>query len=168
MKNSKKQQDSNIERIVRAKCYSGIDTIPIWNWHELFRTNNLFHLLLVKKAVPKKQIPVLRKIYTEFYDAYLEEFGLNETAQEIRELRLRYISNMNAFLQGDKGAQTFVDIDREELREHEESLSEKQSIWELKGRMEVALKINIDIKKCSVIEFNYHLKIISEMNQQAA
>jgi hypothetical protein len=38
----------------------------------------------------------------------------------------------------------------------------------LKSQMEIALKINIDVKKCSVIEFYSYLSIISEMNNKAA
>ncbi len=164
-KSSGKIPDS-IELNVRKKCYSGIDEMPIWNWFELFKQNNFKLIIRNGKLPPKKQIPILKKIYTEFYDQYLDEFGLNETSQEIRELRHRYITNINNVLQGDMGAQTFVDIDKSELKEYYNKINEKQSIWELKSRMEVALKINIDVKKCSVIEFYSYLKLISEINQQ--
>src|ERR1035437_6069311 len=151
-KSSEKQPDS-IEKLIRSKCYDSIEELPIWNWYEIFRTNSLFYLLRIKKAVPKEQITILHKIYEEFYDAYLAEFGLNEKAQAIRELRQRYILNMAAVLQGDSGAKTFVDIDKLELDELLSETKEKQSIWMLKSQMEIALKINIDVKKCSVIEF---------------
>ena len=154
------------ESLTREKCYSGIDTLPIWNWDKIFETRDLKYLLLIPKEIDDKQKPILNTIYEEFYDAYLEEFGLNEKAQEIREKRQSYILNMALVLQGDKGAQTFVDIDKFDLDELTKPSEHNQSIWELKSKMEVALKINIDVKKCSVIEFYNYLKIISEMNNK--
>lgn len=170
-KNIKKPRDSKANRIeqsVRAKCYSGIDTLPIWNWFELFKQNSLKLLVMNGKLPPKKQISILKKIYIEFYDAYLAEFGLNETMTEIIELKKSLISRMNNYIQGDRGEQTFIDIENETLKELQDKTGTMQNIWELKSRMEVSLKINIDVKKCSVIEFYSYLKIISEMNNQAA
>ena len=154
------------ESLIREKCYSGIDTLPIWNWNKIFETKDLKYLLLVSKIVTEKESIILNTIYEEFYDAYLEEFGLNEKEQEIREKRQSYILNMALVLKGDKGAQTFVDIDKMDLDELTKPNEYNQSIWELKSKMEVSLKINIDVKKCSIIEFYSYLKIISEMNNK--
>ena len=170
-KSTKKRQDykqAQIEKSVRAKCYSSIDTLPIWNWFEIFRINNFKWITINGKLPPKKQIPILSKIYFEFYDAYLAEFGLNETMTKILELKKSLINRMNNYIQGDRGEQTFIDIETENLKELQNKTGTMQNIWELKSRMEVALKINIDVKKCSVIEFYSYLKIISEMNNQAA
>ena len=87
---------------------------------------------------------------------------------EILELKKSLINRMNNYIQGDRGEQTFIDIETETLNELQEKTGTMQSIWELKSRMEVALKINIDVKKCSVIEFYSYLKIIQEMHEQAA
>ncbi len=153
---------------MRAQCYSGIDVFPILNWNDIFKTGELKHLLKSGNDEEILKHPgtdeILKKIHGEFYDAYLGHFGLNDKAQEIRDLRQRYITNMAAVLQGDKGAQTFVDIDKFELESLSVGTGEKQSIWELKSKMEIALKINIDLKKCSVMEFYSYLKVISEMN----
>jgi hypothetical protein len=166
-KNTKKQPDS-ADKLIRSKCYAGIDEFPVWNWFEIFKGGNLFHLLRVKKAIPKKQIPILKKIFTELYDAYLKEFGLNETMQEIIELKKNIIQNTDKYIQGDMGAFTFIQIDEDRLQELQEKTGGENNIWELKARMEVTLKINIDVKKCTVIEFYSYLKIISEMQNKAA
>ena len=139
--------------------------MPIWNWNLILKTGDLRYLLK-SITTPVDNFEELNKIYESFYNAYLKEFELNDKAQSIIDIKVRYIENLALYLQGDKSVETFIDIDKLELDELNSNKSENQnqSIWDLKARMEVALKISIDVKKCSVIEFYTYLKIISEMN----
>lgn len=157
----------NSEKRLRKSCYSGIDELPILNWFSIFKNNDYAQLFRVRRDIKKGDMKVVGKIFTEFYDDYLKNFGLNETMEKIVDLKKSLIQNMNKYIQGDGSALTWIEIEEDQLKELQGD-GESQTIWELKGRVEVALKINIDVKKCTVMEFYSYLKIISEMNNKAA
>ena len=108
------------EKRFSSSAYQSIRTLPIHNWNEVFRTGNLAYLIPDKPSIISIEraeikslfrLRILAKIWRNIMSEHIDAFGLSEGYMEVIELRTKIARNKIKRIQGDRGAQMFIDID---------------------------------------------------------
>lgn len=144
---------------LESKCYTSIDTLPIYNWWQIHKTDN-FKLLLIN-PYNRASLEGLVLIWKQLYDQYFEKFGLGDTFISILEKKKEIaLLKCERWVSGDKSMETEIKVAELEL-DQLENLGGSDFL-ETKAFIEKTLNFQINMKETSVSEFYTYLKTAIE------
>jgi hypothetical protein len=149
---------------LQPKVYSSIDDLPQWNWTQIHKTGNLAYIKKLDsyRNIEEDNTLVLEQIWLSIYDQYLEEFGLSKEYKEILERKKEIARMKNEFIMTDnRNLLNFIKIEELEL-EASFDKSEGMNFESVVVGIERVQKININIKKITVFEYNNYLRTLKE------
>ncbi len=136
------------------QVYSSIEDLPTWNWLQIFKTDDLSHLLLKKIRVSKKSLPELVKAWSILWDEYISHFGFGEEFISIHEKRKEIAQlKLQRIITGDRYWNTFINVAESELQLLKKEMPKGGDFWQMKSAMDKKVGFRIDIKEMPVIEF---------------
>ena len=150
--------------------YSGIDTLPIYNWWKIHSAEDYSYLLKDRRPgkYPLVQQEALNSFWVRVYDEYIKEFGFGRDfldilrkRQQIARLKLQFIQTE------DFSFKTFIAIEEQELAEML-NVAGEASFYQVKARMERVLKYTIDPHRMSVSEFFHTVKDLQNKPEPVA
>lgn len=96
--------------------YKSIDEMPIYNWFKIQETNDLTHVLKVKRKCSKREALILQNALQTMTNEYIDTFGINDQYKKIlglkRDIRIREIQLMTT---GERINNTFIKVLKLEL-----------------------------------------------------
>lgn len=143
--------------------YKDIDTLPIYNWRMINKTNDLRFLLKKKaKEIDRKK---LAKVWEKIYDSFLDTFGINDDFRRIMELKVEItLEKVQMSLDKDRFRLNFIKIKEREL-EAINSRTEKEggvTFLEVKAHVSKYIGQYIDEKKVSVAEYYTYIELMKK------
>lgn len=143
---------------LESKCYNSIDTLPVYNWWQIHKTNNYNLLVIDNGKVSNKYLILLWK---KIYDEYFEKYGLGDAFISILEKKKEIaLLKCERWINDDKSLETLINVASLELEELEKVSG--MDFLETKAYIEKTLNFQIDMKRTSVNEYYSYLKIAIE------
>ncbi len=143
--------------------YDSIHTCPIWNWWHIRKTRDLSFLLSKKRILSDKEKKKFQDIYKKMLAEYEQEIPKSDAEKRAQELRDELIDRcLTRVIDKDDSQWTWIDLAKKELEDMAPEQGDEVSLYQIKISLEKFLKIPIDIKKCTVIEFYEYVKYANE------
>lgn len=148
----------------QPKLYTSIDTLPQWNWNQVHKTGNLSYIKVLNhyRKLEVDDDQVLIDMWHDIYNEYIEEFGLSKEYLAMLEKKKQIARMKNEFIQtSNRSLLNFIKIEEIELAatfDKTEGLSFEQVVVGI----ERIQKINIDVKKITVYQYNNYIRTLKQ------
>jgi len=144
----------------KLNFYLSIDDLPIYNWFQIQKTNDLVWLLKEHKTLSDENKIQLEAIWREIYFEFLDVFGIPEQMKQILSLK-RDIAVLNArmFIDTDPSLLTFIEIKEFDLAKLTNQSESKQT-GSVKVYVEKFMGFKLNEKEISVKEFYQYLEAL--------
>lgn len=137
----------------KLKYFKSIDEMPIYNWFKLQETNELTHLLKVKKLCSKREVLILQNALQSITNEYIDFFGINDQYKKILELKRNIrIKEIQLITTGERINKTFIKVLKSELNLLIQS-AQKSDTGNVSVHVNKYMGYRIDLKSTSVKEF---------------
>jgi hypothetical protein len=146
----------------KLNFYSTIDDLPVYNWFQIQKTNDLVWLLKESKTLSDDNKIQLEAIWREIYFEFLDTFGIPEQMKEILSLK-RDIAVLNArmYIDSDSSLLTFIEIKEYQLAKLTAS-NEVNSVGNVRVYVEKFMGFKLNEKEISVKEFYQYIDVINK------
>lgn len=151
----------------KLELYSSIHEMPIFNWWNLHRTNDLKWLMVNHKIPLTKRITKdLYELFDKINDEFTDEFGFTDEFREyLRQKKEIEIMKLDFMISGDKTILTFLEIAQKELEKITKEF-EGGTFIEIKVALEKAMGFQINPKETTVYDYYNYIKFIQKNTQK--
>lgn len=157
-----------LKGLFKRYCYTGIDTMPVYNWMQLNENFDIKFILKKPLWINKINKLSLALIWKDVYYQYIDKFGFTDEfiylLEKKREIALKKI---DLIVTGDKSINTLIKIDEIELEKMLEGSKGKTSFMEIKIHIEKFFGFHLDLKNVTVSEFYSYLEVIRKHGRQS-
>jgi len=155
-----------------VRCYTTIDTLPVWWWYMVHNENDLSYIRKRRRDVTwwrrivwRLQAEALERVWESLYDQYIKRFGFSaellaivRKQKEIAKLRLKMGLN------GDRSQQTFIEIANAELQRMLDASKSEGDFFSSKPWIEKGMGFQIDLMTTPTAAYYGYIKVIEQMN----
>lgn len=148
------------------KYYNTIDTLPIFNYGKISELEDLRYLIIQSDyfelpKITEKETEELFKAWEHINDEIINYVGISEDYKSILRIKKAIaLMKVELITTGDKSLETLIELKQIELKNSYPQA--KQELDESIIYIESALKIPIDVMKCSVKKYFSYIKFISK------
>jgi len=148
------------------KIYKNINDLPAWNFNEINTTGDFIYLFsknnLLNRLLKFVLFKILDKYWTNIWNEFLSEFGLNDNFKLHLEKEIEIINHYyNAYIDGKKHELNFAKI--KEVEVENMMKGESMRFSEIFALM-MKNGFNVRLKEASVREFYSYIKIMKNGN----
>lgn len=139
--------------------YTGIDFLPIINWEMVHKKNDFTYLLHKAEKLSEAQIALLKKVWENIYDEYIEVFGFGDQFKDMMKLKLEIAKlQLRKIIEKKESLQNFINVAQLRLDKMQINTTGGADIYKMKAAIEKKLGVHIPLKDTSVREFYSYLK----------
>lgn len=148
------------------KYYNTIDTLPIFNYGKISELEDLRYLIIQSDyfelpKITEKETAELFNVWENINDEIINYVGISEDYKSILRIKKAIaLMKVDMITTGDKSLETLIELKQIELKNSYPQA--KQELDESIIYIESALKIPIDVMKCSVKKYFSYIKFISK------
>ena len=148
------------------KYYNTIDTLPIFNYGKISELEDLRYLIIQSDyfelpKITEKETAELFKAWENINDEIINYVGISEDYKSILRIKKAIaLMKVELITTGDKSLETLIELKQLELKNYYPQ--KKNELDESIIYIESALKIPVDIMKCTVKKYFSYLKFISK------
>ena len=148
------------------KYYNTIDTLPIFNYGKISELEDLRYLIIQSDyfelpKITEKETEELFKAWEHINDEIINYVGISEDYKSILRIKKAIaLMKVELITTGDKSLETLIELKQLELKNYYPQ--KKNELDESIIYIESALKIPVDIMKCTVKKYFSYLKFISK------
>ena len=148
------------------KYYNTIDTLPVFNYGKISELEDLRYLIIQPDyfelpKITEKETAELFKAWENINDEIINYVGISEDYKSILRIKKAIaLMKVEMIMTGDKSNETLIEIKQLELKNYYPQ--KKNELDESIIYIESALKIPVDIMKCTVKKYFSYLKFISK------
>ncbi len=144
------------------ETYNSIETLPIWNWHNIHAEGSLKYLIVSENYNNIDAVPVeLIDIWTNLFQEHIDEFGIDEKYADFLKIQKKIAMHEIDAALGDRIKNTLAKVEQAKLKsmlDVEGKITFNDSI----AILEKHLHREIDPKKMSVLKYYTHLNLIKK------
>lgn len=147
----------------KLELFDSIHVMPIFNWWNLHKTNDLKWLMVDHKVpLTKRIIKDLYELFDKLNDEFIKEFGFAEEFKEYLEKKREIeLLKLEVSFGTDLTAKTFLDIAEKELEKMNKDF-EGGNFSNIKASLEKAMGFQINPKETSVYDYHNYIKFVQE------
>lgn len=148
------------------KYYNTIDTLPVFNYGKISELEDLRYLIIQSDyfelpKITEKETEELFKAWENINDEIINYVGISEDYKSILRIKKAIaLMKVDMITTGDKSLETLIELKQIELKNSYPQAN--QELDESIIYIESALKIPIDVMKCSVKKYFSYIKFISK------
>lgn len=151
------------------KYYNTIDTLPVFNYGKISELEDLRYLIIQSDyfelpKITEKETAELFNVWENINDEIINYVGISEDYKSILRIKKAIaLMKVDMITTGDKSLETLIELKQLELKNYYPQ--KKNELDESIIYIESALKIPIDVMKCSVKKYFSYIKFISKKNK---
>jgi len=147
----------------KLELFDSIHVMPIFNWWNLHRTNDLKWLMVDHKIkLQPKDMRQMYELYEKINDEFTNEFGFSDEFKEYMEKKKQIeMMKLDLMITGDKINLTFLEIAQKEFDKMSKEF-EGSSFAEIKAALEQAMGFQINPRLTTVYEYYNYIKFIKK------
>ena len=157
------------EKELNLLLYTGLDTIPLYNWKRIYKEKDLKYLIIKEEnrnfTISRKNHKKLEETWYKIYDEYIMDFGLNKKMLKILEIEKQIaLLKCDLWIDNDKFLINKIRIlDKKLEREKINTIDEKGNDFERQlVLIEKWLQSSINPKEITARKYFTYLQIIQE------
>lgn len=137
----------------KLEYYKSLDEMPVWNWFQIQKTNDLKYMLIKIRKISDKDKKELEPGLKTLSNEYIDTFGISDEYRQILELsRDIRVLEIDFLLTGDRSLLTMIEIKKVQLKAMAQE-NKRSDMFKIKMHADKYMGFSIDVKTTSVKEF---------------
>lgn len=152
---------------MKAKVYTSISELPIYNWRMINETDDLRFLLAVRNPTSKtltgEVLNELSETWQKVFDEFIDTFGISDNYRDMIELRIQLMQLKIEQAVDGIDNRTFIEICEWKIKRLAEKMNDGSASFEsVQAYVEKYLRFPINETRCSVSKYYNYLKMMNE------